>query len=211
MHNYKNTMKLYYSPTSPYARKVRMLIVELGMEQQIENIIIDPFNNKPELLQINPLGKVPTLVINEDKTLFSSPLICRYLMSLNKCKQLVTHLEKWQIYRWEALSDGLTDTAYNLMMENHKRPKNEQSPKWISKWSIEIKSVLGYIEKYIEELGPETTLAHLAIGSSIGYLDFRFQSILHKKNNVQEFLYPNLLNWYSKFSNNESMKTTIPK
>ncbi len=194
--------------TSPYARKVRMLISELGLRSQIENVVVNPFDLGSGLEKITPLGKVPALVIKKEDSIYDSPLICRYLIDLASNDSMVPYQKKWNIYRWEALADGMTDASYNLVMELM-RPKSEQSAKWIDKWTEDIKTALIYMNHTIKKLPAEVTLAHLAIASAVGYLDFRLSEILHEKE-FNQARYKNLLKWYKDFSKRESMKATVP-
>jgi glutathione S-transferase len=187
-----------------------MLIQHLGLSKNIEGIVINPFDKSPELLQVNPLGKIPVLVINAQESLFNSPLICRYLLQLNTDGQQAKIQDNCKMYRWEALADGLSDSIYNLIMERFKRPKNEQSPQWIEKWTKEIKVVLTYVNKNIDELDSKVNLAHFALASATGYLDFRLNNLLYEKNENNLFAYPNLLSWFEVFSKNQYMQTTKP-
>lgn len=204
-------MKLLYSKTSPYARKVRMLIIELGLVENITDVIVNPYDNNTDLIKANPLGKVPVLVLDNNQSLFNSPLICQYLNNINPKKSLIADENQWETYRWEALADGMTDASYNLVMEQLHRPLNEQSSKWIKKWTHEIQYVLDYLEEHINKLGTELTLAHLAIASAIGYIDFRLAFILHEKKNTTVGLYPKLTQWYEQFSKKACMQATSPQ
>ena len=77
-------MKLYYSNTSPYSRKVRLVTLEKGLENQIEGILVNPFaEDNPDFITANPLGKIPVLVLDNGKTIFDSPVICHYLDCLS--------------------------------------------------------------------------------------------------------------------------------
>jgi glutathione S-transferase len=188
-----------------------MLILELGLSKQIEGVQIDPFANDPELIKINPLGKVPVLLLENNTSLFNSPLICRYLITFKSHENEVTVEEKWNICRWEALADGMVDASYNLVMEQLQRPEHEQSPKWILKWTQEIKSVLDKIESDIKQLGTNVSLAHLAIAAAIGYLDFRHSSLLYEGHSKNKYLYPKILTWYENFKFHPCMQATMPK
>jgi len=203
-------MELYYSKTSPYARKVRMLIIELRLSKMVNNVVMNPFDNDAKLVTANPLGKVPVLVLDNNQSLFNSPLICQYLNNINPQNSLVPNQGKWDICRWEAMADGLTDSIYCLVMEQLRRPEKHQSEVWIKKWTDDIKTVLIYIETQINQIGTEITLAHLALASAIGYLEFRLQPILYEENNTTNSVYPKLIQWYEKFSNQTCMQATSP-
>ncbi|MEE9303661.1 MAG: glutathione S-transferase N-terminal domain-containing protein [Thiotrichaceae bacterium] len=207
-------MKLYYSDTSPYSRKVRLVIIEKGLDDDIQKIKINPFEDNPELWAVNPLGKIPALELDYDETLFDSPVICRYLDRLSKT--VTTPLlipsdgwSEWDILRWEALADGMTDAAYNLVMER-RRPSAEQSKEWIARWASDIHRVLSEIESRIDELDNHFTLAQLALGAAVGYIDFRLAEMLYESVCPQVAKYPAIQAWYEVFKTRSSMIATKP-
>lgn len=198
-------MKLFYSPTSPYARKVRMLAIEKGLDACIESVTVDVSQPTPELLTTNPLGKVPALLLDNGEAIFDSPVICRYLDSLANPPLIPSAgWQQWEVLRWEALADGLTDAAYNLVMEQRSRPENERSPRAMERWTTEITRTLHYLETRMETLGEELTLAHIALAAAVGYLDFRLPPLLRESGCKQ------LLGWYDSFRERPAMQTTVP-
>ena len=205
-------MKLYYANKSPYSRKVRLVIINKSLENQVKEILVDPFaNDNPSFLAANPLGKIPTLIFDNEKALYDSPVICHYLDGLSEINRLIPK-DKTQglnVLRWEALADGMIDAAYNLAMER-RRPANEQSASWIARWSKEILRVLEYIETHYHELGNTLTLAHLSLASAIGYLDFRLPEILYDSACPQVSHCPNILTWYEVFKTLPAMQATRP-
>ncbi|MFK5891592.1 MAG: glutathione S-transferase N-terminal domain-containing protein [Pseudomonadota bacterium] len=204
-------MKLYYSNSSPYSRKVRMVIKAKGLDKQVNGILINPFEKQSKLKKLNPLGKIPALVLDNDEVLFDSPVICHYLDSLSVKQQLIPDhgWNKWLILRWEALADGLTDAAYNIVVER-RRVATEQSPSALSLWSEDIQNVLYDMESRIDKLGNEITLAHIAVGSAVGYLDFRLPDLLYQSSCPQIAAYPKLMSWYEIFKTNPLMLSTQP-
>lgn len=204
-------MKLYYSKTSPYARKVRMVIIEKGLEQKVEMICVNPFNDNPDLVSANPLGKIPTLLLDNGEALFDSPVICHYLDNLSNQPQLIPDdgREKWQLFCNEALADGLADATYNLVMER-RRPSGEQSTSWMTHWSNEIHQSLQGMDKGLFEPAEKITLAHLAIGAAIGYLELRIPELLNEAENPEVAINPQLMRWYESFKPRHSMRVTDP-
>ncbi len=198
-------MKLFYSPTSPYARKVRMLAIESGLDAQIEAIIVDTANPDPALLGANPLGKIPTLLLDNGEAIFDSPVICRYLDSLAAQSLLpATGWEQWEVLRWEALADGVMDAAYNLVMEGRSRPENERSPRTMLRWATEITRTLKYMDSRLSTLGADITLAHVALGAAVGYLEFRLPQILRGADCQA------LDGWYALYKTRPAMLATLP-
>lgn len=198
-------MKLFYSPTSPYARKVRLLAIEKGLDALIETLTIDTANPSPDLLAANPLGKVPALVLDNGEAVFDSPVICRYLDNLAAPYWIPREASaELAVLRWEALADGLTDAAYNLVMEQRSRPEHERSPRTMERWTNEITRTLQYIEARMNTLGDELSLAHLALAASVGYLDFRLAHLLRVEGQTQ------LVTWYDDFRKRPAMQATQP-
>lgn len=199
-------MKLFYSDTSPYSRKVRLVIIEKELNTQVKMILCKPFKNNPTLNNVNPLGKIPTLIMTSGEPLYDSPVICHYLDSLSSTKPLIPDDDKqrWIILRWEALADGITDAAYNIVMET-RRPISDQSKEWITHWTHEINHGLKEIEATFFTQTYPVNLAHLAIASTLGYLDFRLPELLWENN------LPNTHKWYDGFKTSEAMLVTKPK
>lgn len=204
-------MKLFFSHTSPYSRKVRLVIIEKGLDEQVKGVLVNPADAPPELHAANPLGQIPTLLLDDGEALFDSPVICRYLDSLAAQSPLIPRAgwRQWKVLRWEALADGITDVAYNLVMER-RRPASEQSASWIAHWSASIGHVLANMEQKVDELGSEMTLAHLTVGSAVGYVDFRCPELLYGAECPQVAAYPQLLAWYEAFKTRHSMMATRP-
>jgi glutathione S-transferase len=203
-------MKLYYSKTSPYARKVRLVIHEKGLQEQVEGILVSPFDDYLELRKFNPLGKIPTLLLDDGEVLFDSPVICHYLDSISASVSLIPDDNRWNILRWEALADGMTDSLYNLVMER-RRPAEEQSSSWIAHWAGDVQRCLQEAERRLGELDNEVTLAHLALGAAVGYVDFRAPELLYENDCPQVAYCPKLLTWYERFGTRSSMLATKPE
>ena len=196
-------MKLYFSNTSPYSRKVRMVIIEKNLESQVEGVLVNPFENNADLEKVNPLGKIPALVLDNGETLFNSPLLVEYLDSLDDKNPLCPNDEtKWTVLKWQALADGVLDATYNIVMET-RREKQQQSTKWIKNWRQDIKRSLQEMENKIETLGSQTQLSHLAIATALGYLAFRQADLLPQKN-------AKLTIWYEQFKQTKAMLLTEP-
>ena len=205
-------MKLYYTKTSPYSRKVRLVISEKGLGDLVEEIQVDPFQEDPVLRSVNPLGKVPALRLDDGEALFDSPVICHYLDALSDGRPLVPAegWERWAVLRREALADGLADAAYNMVMER-RRPAQEQSPSWIDFWSDEIRCGLEDLERRVPEFASGLTLAQIAAGAAIGYLDFRVPELLYEAQRPQVAAFPGLQTWYRAFATRPSMIATRPE
>ena len=198
-------MKLYYSKTSPYSRKVRLMIYEKGLQQTIISVACNPFGEVPDLETANPLGKIPTLILDDGSSLYDSPVICAYLDTLTPDKLIpASEKERWNVLRWEALCDGILDAAYNIVMER-RRDSREQSASWIELWNNQISRSLNFIEADIDALPEQLSLAHLSLGAVLGYLDFRLSDLdWHSQ-------CPALTVWYDVFSKRDAMQNTQPE
>ncbi len=199
-------MRLYYSETSPYARKVRLVVREKHLGDRVQELVSNPFDEAPELTAANPLGKVPTLVLDDGDSLFDSPLLCAYLDSLSPEPRLIPEAgpERWQVLRWEALSDGILDAAYYLVMER-RRPQGENSLDWMQRWIKEIGRSLNQVETQIGGLPSELSLAQIALASALGYLDFRLPDLAWRGGREGSAA------WYQGFAERPSMQETWPK
>jgi len=106
-------MKLRYSATSPYVRKVAVTLIETGLDKNVERIPTNVWDPNTDVGKDNPLGKVPTLIADDGTVLYDSPVICEYLDGLNKGKKLFpTEGEaRWRALKLQALGDGMTDAG----------------------------------------------------------------------------------------------------
>lgn len=199
-------MRLYYSETSPYARKVRLVVREKGLQDRVEELLCRPFDDPAELIAANPLGKVPALILDQGQCLYDSPVLCAYLDQLTPEPELIPQKgpARWNTLRWEALSDGILDAAYNLVMER-RRPEGESSPTWLNRWIGEIGRCLNKVEIDLELLPAQLTLAQLALATALGYLDFRLPDLAWRGGRE------GLGAWYRDFSQRPAMQDTWPR
>src|SRR5580698_6114938 len=110
-------MKLLYTKRSPFARKVRVIALEKNIP--LELVDEDLQKKSQRLLDANPLGKVPTLVLDNGTTVFDSPVICQYLDHLNEKPVMIPRdpMQRIEVLKWEAFADDLMVAAINLYME----------------------------------------------------------------------------------------------
>ncbi|HHJ14466.1 MAG TPA: glutathione S-transferase [Gammaproteobacteria bacterium] len=198
-------MKLLYSKTSPYSRKVRLVIHEKGLDRLVSCVACNPFENTPELEASNPLGKVPTLILDDGSSLYDSPVICEYLDSLTTKRLLPSSgAGRWTVLRWQALCDGILDAAYNIVMER-RRQAPKQSADWITQWKTQIRHSLDTVQGSLGTLPGRVSLAQLSLGTSLGYLDFRLSDLGWRHQ------CPELADWYEDFSGRDAMQNTRPE
>lgn len=200
-------MQLRYSPTSPYVRKVMVTAIETGLDKDIEKIPTNPWDAATDLPADNPIGKVPALKLDSGETLFDSPVICEYLDSQHGGEKLFPAAggARWNVLRLHALADGILDAAVLRLLEG-KRPAELQSKDWAERQKQAIARSLNELEKKSDQLdGKPATIAHVACGCALGYLDFRFPADNWRDGR------PKLSQWYEEFSQRASMRETVPK
>ena len=201
-------MKLLHSPTSPYARKVRVVAAEKKLELDLE--LADPWNRNPELVKVNPLGKVPALIMDDGTSLFDSRVIVEYLDGLSPVHRLIpeTSRDRIAVKRWEAIADGLCDAAIIARLENNRPDKNESSGKQIERQLGKISACLEEMARDLGDrehcVGNALSLADIATGCALSYLKFRYAEI------TWETAYPNLARLHKKLAARASFKLTDP-
>jgi glutathione S-transferase len=201
-------MKLLYSATSPYARKVRVVAAEKKLE--LEVVTSDPWVVNPELIAANPLGKVPALLTDDGGSLFDSRVIVEYLDGLSPVQRLIPEASRDRIAvkRWEALADGLLDAALTARLESMRPDQNESSAKQISRQREKIAASLTEMTRCLGEadfcVGNALTLADIAAGCALGYLNLRFPDIAWASE------HPNLARLYKSTSSRASFVATDP-
>ncbi len=199
-------MKLYYSPTSPYVRKVTMMAMELGLDEQIERIAVSSVGPDSDVTNANPLGKVPALVRNDGSDLYDSPVICEYLDSLHDGRKFIPADGEDRIFvlKMQALADGAMDAGISQIMET-RRPDDEQSPGWITRQQKALSQAMDEMEKFVDHLGSEVTLAHLTFCAALGWIDLRKSDWNWRESR------PALADWYTAFSARPSVMATEPQ
>lgn len=171
-------MKLLGSNTSPYVRKVRLALLEKNIPHEY---VVDPPTEPGSLvLQVNPLGRIPALILDDGFCIFDSPVIAEYVDTLNDAPILIPRDDpaaKLRVKRWEALADGIMDSA--IVVRNEVlRPPEKQQASTIEMHNTAISKALRYASELLGEKrwceGDVLTLADLALISALLYLDLRF-------------------------------------
>jgi glutathione S-transferase len=167
-------MQLLFSPTSPYVRKVRVFALEKGLGPRIELREANPWPDPAAVSAVNPLGKVPALVLDDGSALYDSPVICEYLDSLVPERPLIPARgpARWRALRQQALADGMQDAAVSIVLER-RRPAAERSA------GVEQRAA-DAIRRSVAALGPEThafDLGQIALACALAYLEFRLADL----------------------------------
>lgn len=173
-------LKLLGSPASPYVRKVRLV---LGVKHRPYEFVSDALlGDSPVIGQYNPLGKIPALVSADGQVWYDSPVIVEYLDYAYPENPIFPKAwsDRMVVKRWEALADGILDSAVGVLLEK-RRPVTEQSPSYISRHQAKVAQGLEAIANDLEDrvwcFGQGLTLADLAVGTCLLWLEFRHPEI----------------------------------
>jgi glutathione S-transferase len=167
-------MKLLYSTTSPFARKVRVVAVELGV--QLEEVPVATLPTKPDpiLAAQNPLSKIPTLVRDDGSVLYDSRVICEWLDAEAGNKLVAASgPARWDTLRRQALADGIADAAVLVRYETVFRPEDKRWDDWTRGQLGKIKAGLDALEADAKNVGQSFDLGHISAVCALGYLEFR--------------------------------------
>src|SRR5256885_5555806 len=179
------TMKLLFSPMSPYARKVRIVTRELGLLDQVQEVSVSlsPVNPNPDVTRNNPLGKIPVLVLDDDSALYDSPVICEYLDHLGGPRLIPQPGDaRWIMLRQQALADGLLDAAVLMRYETVTRPAAFRWLEWLDAQKSKILQALDALERDAGALAGKWDLGAISVACALGYLDFRFPGLSWRPN-----------------------------
>lgn len=170
-------MKLFASLTSPYARKIRILLAEKSLP--FELVVDSPWEANTRIPSLNPLGKVPALLTDDGEVLFDSPVIAGYLETLAGEVRLLPAdpLERVRVRQIEALADGVLDAAVAALLES-RRPDGQRSEAEIDRQLEKVDRSLAELERRASGRqwlhGDAMSLADISVGTALGYLDLRF-------------------------------------
>jgi glutathione S-transferase len=197
-------MKLYTNPASPFARKCRVIAHELGLK--LEEINVNA-RDDDGLRAINPLKKIPALVLDDGSALYDSPVICEYLNhigggkffpGMNIWRQVSG---RWKAMGLQALGDGIMDAAVACRYEST-QAEERRNPDHIARYMATVKSGLDALERVTFSQTP--TIGEVTVGCALGYLDFRYADLGWRDS------HPRLAEWFAKFSQYPSMLATSP-
>lgn len=202
-------MKLFYSQTSPYARKVRLAAEHLGLTDRIELVAATttPIAEDAALAAAAPLGKIPALVLDDGQVLFDSRVIVEYLDSLAGGRLLppASDSARWRTLRLQATADGLLDAAILMRYEVALRPGELLWRDWLDGQTRKVTRALASLEADAAGLATGPALDAIAAACALGYLDFRFTDMAWRTRA------PALATFFADFSQKPEMAWTDPK
>lgn len=200
-------MKLIGSLTSPYVRKVRIVMADKKLDYRLE--LENVWASDTSIQQYNPLGKVPCLLMDDGGALFDSRVIVEYLDTLSPVSRLIpqTGRDRAAVKCWESIADGILDACVTVVKEQQ-RPKEQQSAEWIERQLGKVTASLTAMDASLGDhawcMGVNYSLADVAVGCALGYLDLRFASMDWRKDHA------NLTRLYDKLALRPSFIDTAP-
>lgn len=200
-------MRLFHSGTSPYVRKVMVVLHETG---RISDVDLTPGSGSPlapneSTRSANPLGKVPALERSDGPAIYDSRVICRFLGDREGTGLYPAAPRLWDALTLEATADGILDAALLMVYERRLRPEPIQMDAWVeAQWAKVEKAVVALNDRWMSHLRGRMDIGHIAVGCALGYLDFR-----HDARNWRGFA-PDLALWYGEFAQRPSMVATAP-
>ncbi len=178
-------MKLFYTKTSPFSACVRATIAELNAEQQIDFCESSPFDNDKDFLAVNPLGKIPCLVDNQEPIL-DSEVICDYLdANISGGTLFEAVYADWKLKTFYSICSGLIDCSVSLRFEIMKEEEGAKSEYWCQRHSSAIERTLIEVEKRLSQLPENFSIIHIALFCALGYIDFRHSNIQWRTERTQ--------------------------
>lgn len=204
-------MKLYFGQTSPYSRKVRIAILEKGLQDRIETELLNPFEAPLRIRKLNPIGKVPTLALDNGETLYDSPVICEYIDSLDSRVPLFPQdgPARWTALRLQALADGVLDAIYAISAEN-RRPENLRSSAVIAASAEKAQNGLDRFEAELADpdapgLNGLSGIAEIAAACIPDYAELRGAAYFDWRAGR-----PRFAEWYAGVSDRAPVRSTRP-
>jgi glutathione S-transferase len=196
-------VKLFYSPTSPYVRKVVACAIIRGLDGRIERHASNPHESPADLVAENPLSKVPCLITDDGLSLFGSQLICEYLDSLGEALPLFPDhgAPRWRALKFQSLGDGILDAAVPCRGEQAK-PREAARDAQIARFKAVISRAVGVLEA--DPPHKAVDIGSVTVACALGYLDFRFADDAWRTG------HPKLAAWYRAFAQNKAIAETAP-
>ena len=201
-------MKLIFAPASPFARKVRVLIIELGLQDSVTLVdagAVSPVSNNGDLNSVNPLGMLPALKLDNGDSLSDSPLICEYLNDLADGPFFPSDANRrFRTLGLQALADGMLDLSVALRYETTFRPEQLRWQTWIDFQNEKVQRGLDKLESICNQFEPTPLIGEITVACVLGYLDFRFADMDWRTGR------PALTDWFEQIMLLESLANTRP-
>ena len=198
-------MKLQYLATSPFVRKVVVTAIETGLDDRIERVPADIRSADSDYHRVNPLAKVPALVLDDGSLMVDSPVICEYFDTLHDGPKLIPDSgpARFAVLHLQALADGITDAAV-LHKNERDRPDGERSDAFRDRQHLKATRGLDHIEANLQMLDGPLNIGQIALATGLGWIGFRLGRDFWAQGR------PGLESWADAFSQRPSMQATAP-
>jgi len=198
-------MKLHISPSSPFVRKARVVILELGLQDRVEEVISIPWDEGSAEVMQNPAGKVPALITDDGESLFDSPVICEYLDSLSDRVNLFPPIgeARWAALRLQALADALLDAMIARRVEGN-RPGDADTEYWINRHWTAVQRSIDQMARTIPAADKPIDIGDIAMAVALAQLLYRFGDEDWRPGR------PELASWFNEFIHRQSFEQTRP-
>jgi glutathione S-transferase len=209
-------MKLYYSATSPFVRKVLVLAHEVGLNDSIRTVpvTLSPTARSAELSAKNPLGKIPALELDDGTTIYDSRVICEYLDGLHGGPKRIPESgpARFDVLKVQALADGIVDAGILVRYEVVLRPEALRWSDWLRGQCDKVTAGLTSLEQEIPSFGPLLDLGQIAALCALGWLEFRRPLDSHPDGPIDmRARFGRLFAWYDEQIRRPSLQTTLPR
>ena len=199
-------MKVFFSPASPFVRKVMVCAAELGLTVDPLPSAAGPVARDQTIIPVNPLGQVPTFFADDGTALYDSRVVCEYLDAQAGGGKLfpAAGADRWRALVEQSLADGLLDAALLARYEGGLRPEEKRWDDWVAGQMDKVRCALDQMEEWAASFGDRLDIGTITTGCALGYLDFRFPTLPWRDTR------PALAGWYAGFVARPSMKATMP-
>ena len=200
-------MKLLIAAASPFVRKVRVMVRELGIADQITEVPVttSALNSDPQVVAANPIGKIPALIRDNAPAMYDSRVITRYLNDTHG-GSFYPAARIWDTLTLEATADGIMECAVGMVYEVRLRPESEQSPDWIeAQWEKASRGIAAINNRWLSHLAGPLDAGQIAVACALSYVDLRHDARNWRAANAD------LAAWHATFSTRASFAETAPE
>lgn len=200
-------MRLFYFPTSPFVRKVMVVLHETGQlgDVEVAQTKVAPTADTSEYSDHNPLGKIPALERSDGPTLYDSRVICAYLDARADAGLYGTGETRWENLALEATADGIMEAAVLMVYEHRLRPENFCWPQWTeAQWEKVARAISSLNRKWMARLAEPLNMGQISVACALAYVDFRHADRDWRNDN------PDLAAWFAEFETRPGMIATRP-
>jgi glutathione S-transferase len=202
-------VKLYFSPTSPFVRKVMLVLYLRNLVGQVQLVTAQttPLEPNRQVTGVNPVGKVPALLTDSGEALHDSKVITRYLDRLSGGGLYPADETEFAVLTRESMADGIMEAGVLALYEQRLRPEPMRMPQIVEAYHAKIARMVAAFEREAAAVTKESlTIDQIALAAALGYLDFRFAGVINWRSDARK-----LAAWFDEFRETPEMLMTAPK